>query len=445
MADAMADLAASEGRQRGTDVLTRCLLDSLLEAAHVWPRIRLVTIGQANRGGGWRDPAVPARGTDDDGPQLLVDVPAAEAAPIVAAQIAYGGRLGLVRGPAGGGKSTAIANAVARVTTGRPWLGLPVQPGAVVLCTEDPYTWRAVVTAAGGDLQRVHLRRWRNLPAAIAALTPVLAIVDTLQYVAHDIGSGELDSAREVDLILRPLEALCRDYGTAIVVTVYEPWAEAGGGLVDKASGTKKRPRHSGAKVATADYVMRCSTVDSVTTIERGPKVRRGIEVAAVSRIDIHGEPVAAAVAEPPPPTIIEPGNGRQIVIPDAAQWLIPHLQPGEALTHVDLEARAGCKAARVRAARKLLIAAGIWTGTGTGKRGDPTRVEVAIPIPVPISKPTPPDRGTGIPRDARPACVHAGGRESGRASGLPSQPVAARGRSLFAEPRCSGNLAMSD
>ena len=93
MADAMADLAACEG-WRGMDTLTRCLLDTLLETAHVWPRVRQVTIGQAARSGGWRDPTVPARGAGDSNePRTLADVSADPAVP-VAAGLLFRGRLG---------------------------------------------------------------------------------------------------------------------------------------------------------------------------------------------------------------------------------------------------------------------------------------------------------------------------------------------------------------
>ncbi len=386
----------------------------------VYPGTANATIGSTTLAGdGWRQPA--AALPTDEPERTLADLPAVAAAPVVAASVAYVGRLGLMHGPAGGGKSTVIANAVARITTGRPWLSQPTIAGAVVLCTEDPDTWRAVVAAAAGDLARVHLRTWRDLPGAVAELQPVMAIVDTLQYVAHQTGSGELDSAREVDLILRPLEKLAREHGTAIVVTDHEPWAEAGSGLTDKASGTKKRPRHSGAKVATADYVVRCTTADGVTLLERGAKRRRGIDVAAAVRVDIHGDPVAApAVAEATMPAIIEHGDGRQIVVPDAARCVLPHLQPGESLTRDEIAARAQVAKSKLNAGIKAAVDCGAWTVSGSGRRSDPKRFAVSGPVP----KHPPPESQTGNVSGLRSTPIDLDRTGNGPESRLESDPI---------------------
>ena len=101
----MADLGESEG-WHSLDTLTRCLLDTLLETAWVWPRIRLVTIGQAARSGGWRDPVIPARGLPDAGnePDTLADV-RADPAEVIAAGLLFRRRLGLIHGASFGGKS----------------------------------------------------------------------------------------------------------------------------------------------------------------------------------------------------------------------------------------------------------------------------------------------------------------------------------------------------
>ena len=84
-----------------------------------------------------------------------------------------------------------------------------------------------------------------------------------MQYIAHETGSSELDSANAVDAILRPLERLSRSESVAVLVTDHEPWAEHRDPGRDHAAGTMQRPRHSGAKVATADYVIRIAGADS--------------------------------------------------------------------------------------------------------------------------------------------------------------------------------------
>ena len=376
---------------------------------------------------------------------VVAHVASVHIAPIVALNALYSGKLGLMHGPAGGGKTTVLANVVARITLGAEWLGRPTIKGTVLVVTEDRDTWKDALETAGADQTMVRPVKWRDLARKVADAQPVAVVIDTMQYVASIVGSGELDSAREVDIILRPLERLCRDNGVAVIVTDHEPWSD-GSGPTDAASGTKKRPRHSGAKVATCDYILRCSVDNGITTIERGSKVRRGIAVDRIAAVDLHGNPVAA----PPSgtangagqsnastePTILYDGD-REIVVPAAAQWLRLLLPPGEALTFTELEARAGCKAARTRKARKLLVEAGIWRVAGTGKRGDPMRVEVAVSDSRPEPETTPPgdldanpsgrastpmdvDR-TGMGRASGRASHPIGGRESGRESGRAS------------------------
>ena len=261
----------------------------LADGAAVVERVIRAALGTAER-----PPAVLA--SDTAGPATFADVPSVPVAPAVAYGVLYRGKLGLMHGPAGGGKTTVLANAAARVTTGAPWLGQPTIRGTVLIVCEDRDTWKSALEAAGADQSAVRPVRWPDLAPAVERFRPVAVVVDTLQYVAAVVGSGELDSARETDRILRPLERLARDHGAAVMVADHEPWAD-GAGPTDAASGTKKRPRHSGAKVATCDYLIRCSTDGDVTTIERGAKVRRGIVIDAVTRIDIHGNPTAAPPA----------------------------------------------------------------------------------------------------------------------------------------------------
>ena len=265
------------------------VISLLVDGAGLFPGVVTAALGRPGK----PPPPLPVADADNE-PDTLADMGAVEAARVVAAGMLFAGRQGLIHGPAGGGKSTVLANVIARVTTGRPWLGVPTVAGAVVVVCEEAATWAHTVKAAGGDLRRVYLRRWPDLTAAVEKLRPVAVIVDTLQYVAHATGSAELDSAQAVDGILRPLERLCRKYGCAVAVTDHEPWADpSAGGSRDRESGTQKRPRHSGAKVATADYLLRVSTADGVTTISRGAKVRWGIAIEPAVSVDIRGERVS--------------------------------------------------------------------------------------------------------------------------------------------------------
>ena len=358
-----------------------------------YPGAANATIGSTTLDGtGWRQPAPPA--ADATEPASFADVPSVHIAPIVALNVLYGGKLGLMHGPAGGGKTTVLANAVARVTLGAEWLGRPTIMGTVLVVTEDRDTWKDALETAGADQKIVKPVKWRDLAREVADTRPVAVVIDTMQYVASIVGSGELDSAREVDIILRPLEALCRDHGVAVIVTDHEPWAD-GSGPTDAASGTKKRPRHSGAKVATCDYLLRCSVDNGATTIERGSKVRRGIAVDRIATVDLHGHPVAAsaAVSTAAEPAIIEPGDGRQIIVPPGAGWLLPHLQPGESLTLRELRERTGKRKGAVGKAAQLLADAGLWERSGKGGSAtNPYRFAVTG-TPVPTLPP-----GTGAP-----------------------------------------------
>ena len=238
-------------------------LTLLSDGAEVFPGVVRAALGTAER--------LPAPLADEGAtePASFADVASVHIAPIIAANILYGGKLGLMHGPAGGGKTTVLANAVARITRGTEWLGRPTIKGHVLVVTEDRDTWKDALETAGADQAMVHPVKWRDLTRKVADLKPVAVVIDTMQYIASVIGSGELDSAREVDIILRPLEKLCRDNGVGIITSDHEPWSD-GSGPTDAASGTKKRPRHSGAKVATCDYILRCSVDHGVTTIRTG-------------------------------------------------------------------------------------------------------------------------------------------------------------------------------
>ena len=272
------------------------VISLLASGAKLFPGVVAAALGTPGK------PPLPLPVENDDAPDTLADVKV-ETAQHVAAGLLFAGRLGLIHGPAGGGKTTVLANALARVTSGRPWLGQPVKPGAVVLCCEEATTYAAVFRAAGGNPSRVYLRRWRDLTAALEELRPVALIVDTFQFVNHEIGGGELDSAQAVDAILRPLERLCRDSGCAVLITDHEPHADQSGRGGDRDTGTIPRPRHSGAKAATADYLIRVTTADGVTTIARGAKVRWGIAIEPAVHVDISGErvkaPAGTATADP--------------------------------------------------------------------------------------------------------------------------------------------------
>ena len=260
-----------------------------------WAPAIAATLGTVDRGGRYRPAPAPEQPAAPR-PDTLADMPPVEQAAVVAHDVFNAGRLGLIHGPTGGGKTHAMAIAAAKVTQrGMLFAGKATMTGDVLICTEDPETWRDVVAASGGDLSRVKVRAPAELHAAIREIRPVAVAVDTMAYLAHASGSGELDSAAEVDRILRPLAALTRETGAAISVADHEPWKDkraGGAGL------TEERPRHSGAKVATCDFIMRCNAEkdvlgERIETITIGPSkvkgARRGIQVSKVT-INLDGE-----------------------------------------------------------------------------------------------------------------------------------------------------------
>ncbi len=278
------------------DTVERAMLTSWADPSRRWVPAIAATLGTVDRGGRYH-PALPVDPPAAPRPNTLADMPPVEHAAVVAHDVFVAGRLGLIHGPTGGGKTHLAAIAAAAVTNrGNLFAGKATMTGDVLICTEDPETWRDVVAANGGDLSRVKVREPAELHAAIREIRPVAVCIDTMAYLAHASGSGELDSAAEVDRILRPLAALTREIGTAITALDHEPWKDkraGGAGL------TEERPRHSGAKVATCDFIMRCNAEkdvlgERIETITVGPSrvkgARRGIPVSKVT-INLDGEP----------------------------------------------------------------------------------------------------------------------------------------------------------
>lgn len=279
------------------------LVDWTRSRLHGTPFLPVVAtnLGTVDNRGRYSPPPAQREAPDMDAPATLAELPEVEIVPAVAHDVWYRGKVALLHGPSGGGKTTLAALAAAAVTTGGPFAGRPTIEGDIVICTEDPESWRTIVHGAGGDLNRVRLSAWADLPEAVRTHRPVAVCVDTMQYVAHAGGAGELDSAREVDAILRPLEALARETGAAVAILDHEPWSDGRSG--DAATGTQARPRHSGAKVATCDAVLRVTADKSgdgglIEAIHVGPSrakgSRRGI-VITTETLNLDGERVDGA------------------------------------------------------------------------------------------------------------------------------------------------------
>ena len=370
------------------------VLTLLVDGAEVFPGVVRAALGTPDK--------LPAPLADEGvtEPASFADIPSVHIAPIVALNVLYGGKLGLMHGPAGGGKTTVLANAVARITRGADWLGHPTIKGIVLVVTEDRDTWKDALETAGADQKMVKPTQWRDLARKVADLKPVAVVVDTMQYIASVIGSGELDSAREVDIILRPLEKLCRDHGVAIKVTDHEPWSD-GSGPTDSTSGTKKRPRHSGAKVATCDFITRCSVDAGTTTIERGSKVRRGIAIDKIATVDLHGNGVAAPPSGPAKPA--------SRLDPDGYLWPDPEIDDPLRAWFVDAAAADGKAPSWTQCRKRIRKEAEIGGGNDRLKSSyDRVAAWFAAGGPGPPT-PAPPDRPDRPDRPVRESADHRG------------------------------------
>ena len=235
----------------------------------------------------------PASLADKVMPEWLCDYKV-EPVVVIAAGVFFASRAGLMHGPDFGGKSTLLANVVARIVTGRPWLGQPTVPGKAIIMAEEFDTYAKVIEQAGANVDKVihPVERWSDLVTDIARYKPVVVVVDTFQFAAWQVGAVDTNQAGDVDAVLRPLERLSRKYGCGIIVTDHEPQAETG-------TGTKSRPRGSRAKGGTADFMIRCTHEGTVTTVEPGRGARLGIQTFRFT-VDAHGRPTVDRPAELP-------------------------------------------------------------------------------------------------------------------------------------------------
>lgn len=154
------------------------------------------------------------------------------------------GRISLLVGRPGEGKSFLTTDMTARVSTGRTWPdGSPCPCGSVILVSaeDDPHdTIRPRLDAHGADVRRVHLlatvrRRGEGgrLVEAMFTLEDLPALAEALErqpdcrlIVIDPIGSfigGGTDSHRdnEVRAVLAPVAQLAERYGPAVLIVAH--------------------------------------------------------------------------------------------------------------------------------------------------------------------------------------------------------------------------------
>jgi len=150
------------------------------------------------------------------------------------------GKLNLLAGDPGGGKTHVAIDIAARVSTGGAWPDGGTAPrGDVLLMSaeDDPEdTIRPRLEAAGADLSRCHMLQGRyveekdhpegitlqsltTIDAALAALPDArLLIVDP---VSAYYGSVDCNNTADVRALLAPLQELCARRGVALLVIVH--------------------------------------------------------------------------------------------------------------------------------------------------------------------------------------------------------------------------------
>lgn len=156
------------------------------------------------------------------------------------------GRITVLAGPAGAGKSFVTTDAAARITTGTPWPdGSACKAGSVLLMTaeDDPAdTVRPRLDAHGADVARVHLlpeirhadgsTRLVTLLDVAAIRTALGELADCRLVVLDPIGSylaGGVDAHRDnvVRNALGPLAKMATECGVAVVLVAHPPKAGA--------------------------------------------------------------------------------------------------------------------------------------------------------------------------------------------------------------------------
>lgn len=165
------------------------------------------------------------------------------------------GKLSIIAGHPGLGKSMLTADLAARVSVGRNWAdGKPCPQGSVVLVSgeDDPSdTIRPRLDAAGADVSKIHFLQYvqdvngnRSFTLAdVAALGGLLNTLQNCKLVIIDpltayLGSGT-DSHRTSDVraLLSPLASLAAEYSAAIV-TVSHLNKSQGGDALSRVTGS---------------------------------------------------------------------------------------------------------------------------------------------------------------------------------------------------------------
>jgi len=167
-----------------------------------------------------------------------------------------------------GAKTTIASQGAAAASRGDRFGNIPTQPGIVLVLTEEPpETVKYRLSVQGADLSRIAVATIRDLTAdglrrglkaqgaalaaAVAEISPVLVVVDTLARFAAGLVAKASESDSWGPLFL-PLEECARGTGCAVLVLAH---ARKSDGLA----------RDSTAITAAADVLIQTGSVNSTT------------------------------------------------------------------------------------------------------------------------------------------------------------------------------------
>ncbi len=361
-------------------------------------RVTLASLLHVARGNGWRE-ATRDEGNRPPTAAKLVIVKASAVAPKPVAWLWPGriakGKLTIIAGDPGLGKSTLHATLTAHVTTGRPWPvdKAPCPQGDVLLFSaEDDAadTIRPRLDAAGADPGRVHIvqgvaevlpdgrreQRLLSLRRHVEAIRQALAQIGSVALVVVDPISAYLDGAdshnnAEVRGLLAPLSELAGSHGAALVCITH----------LNKGTGGSALYRTTGSlafvAAARAAYLVTRDKSDSERRLFLPLKNNLGPDATGLAyRVaDVGGVPCVEWEDEAVTTTADEAlgapeENGEQTEVERAMEWLREVLTTGPTRADEILKAGRGNFSDRtLRRARTELGAAAKREG-GIGAKG---------------------------------------------------------------------------
>ena len=247
-----------------------------------------------------------------------IDGTAAAGPPPVARLLAHVGRVTLLHAREKAGKSTLIGAAVAAVTRGRPFLGMPTVAGDVLWVGEEAVgDVKARLSQWEADLERVYFTRQpspdpehdSSLRRLVARLRPVWVILDTWSHYLKVHRVKDTAGPGEQGLLIGDVVDLAREYGTAVALAHHNRKNPSAAAESGDATGEY---RDSTAIGAAVDMIVSVSR-------SRAPRARRltpsgrwaeepltvvlepgaGYELAADPEEDVQAGPEALAPARP--------------------------------------------------------------------------------------------------------------------------------------------------